>query len=194
MISNYDRRGYIGASDTRYVMGNWNTETFALWWRQKQGLDTSHFSSIYTETGSAYEHKITDYLGIFDTDQQITNGRLRVNFDAIEDDCVIEIKTHKAKPNWVPEKAYVQQVQVQMFISGKKQAKIIAYELEDADYEDWDRDVDGERISFFFYDYDEDFINDYLPRFKYLVDCMERGVFPKKVEYESNIERYIYAE
>ena len=94
----------------------------------------------------------------------------------------------------MPEKAYVQQVQVQMFISGKKQAKIIAYELEDADYEDWDRDVDGERISFFFYDYDEDFINDYLPRFKYLVDCMERGVFPKKVEYESNIERYIYAE
>ena len=188
MISNYDRRGYIGASDTRFVMGNWNTESFALWWRQKQGLDNSHFTSIYTETGSAFEHKITDYLGIFDTDQQVTKGKLRVNLDAIQDDTVIEIKTHKIKPNWVPEKAYVQQVQVQMYVTGLKQAKIVAYALEDEDYEDWDRDVDGDRISFFFYDYDEDFIHDYLSRLQYLVDCMERGVFPRKDEYESNIE------
>ena len=118
MISDYDRRGYIGASDTRFVMGNWNTETFALWWRQKQGIDTSHFSSIYTETGSAFEHKITDYLGIFDTDQQVVKGRLRVNLDAIQDDTVVEIKTHKIKPNWTPEKAYIQQVQVQMYATG----------------------------------------------------------------------------
>lgn len=186
MISNLDRRGYIGASDTHFVMGNWDTETFAEWWRKKQGLDTSRFKSIYTETGNAFEHKITDYLGIFDTDQQMTEGRLRVNFDAIQDDTVIEIKTHKIKANWKPSKDHVMQVQVQMHVAGLKQAKIIAYALEDEDYEDWDREIDGDRISFFFYDYDEDFISEYLPRLYYLSKCIEEGKFPRKEDYASD--------
>ena len=169
-------------------MGNWNTDTFASWWRKKQGLDTSRFTSIYTETGNAFEHKITDYLGIFDTDQQMTEGHLRVNFDAIQDDTVIEIKTHKIKPNWKPSKDHVMQVQVQMYIAGLKQAKIIAYALEEEDYEDWEREIDGDRISFFFYDYDEEFISSYLPRLYYLSKCIEDGKFPRKEAYESFAE------
>ena len=187
MISSLDRRGYIGASDTKFVMGNWNTQTFEEWWRRKQGLDTSRFVSIYTETGNAFEHKITDFLGIMDTDQQMIDGRLRVNFDAIQDDEVIEIKTHKIKPNWKPTKDYVQQVQVQMYISKLKTAKIIAYALEDEDYEDWNREIDSNRISFFFYDYDEDFIQEYLPRLAYLSQCLEDGKFPRKEGYESYV-------
>lgn len=188
MISSFDRRDYIGASDTHFVMGNWNTATFEEWWRRKQGLDTSRFTSIYTETGTAYEHKITDFLGITDTDQQMVQGKLRVNFDAIQDGEVIEIKTHKIKPGWKPSKDYVQQVQVQMYISGLRQAKIIAYALEEEDYEDWDRAIDGNRISFFFYDYDEDFITEYLPRLSYLVECLNTGAFPRKEAYESYVE------
>ena len=187
MISSLDRRGYVGASDTKFVMGNWNTQTFEEWWRRKQGLDTSRFVSIYTETGNAFEHKITDFLGIMDTDQQMIDGRLRVNFDAIQDDEVIEIKTHKIKPNWKPTKDYVQQVQVQMYISKLKTAKIIAYALEDEDYEDWNREIDSNRISFFFYDYDEDFIQEYLPRLAYLSQCLEDGKFPRKEGYESYV-------
>lgn len=185
MISDSDRRWYIGASDTKFVMGNWDTKTFEEWWRRKQGLDTSRFVSIYTETGNAFEHKITDFLGIMETDQQMIDGHLRVNFDAIQDDEVIEIKTHKIKPNWKPTKDYVQQVQVQMYISKLKTAKIIAYALEDEDYEDWNREIDSNRISFFFYDYDEDFIKEYLPRLKYLSKCLESGKFPRKEVYES---------
>ncbi len=187
MISSLDRRGYIGASDTKFVMGNWNTQTFEEWWRRKQGLDTSRFISIYTETGNAFEHKITDFLGIMDTDQQMIKGKLRVNFDAIQDDEVIEIKTHKIKPNWKPTKDYVQQVQVQMYISKLKTAKIIAYALEDEDYEDWNREIDSNRISFFFYDYDEDFISEYLPRLAYLSQCLEDGKFPRKEGYEGYV-------
>lgn len=187
MISSLDRRGYIGASDTKFVMGNWNTQTFEEWWRRKQGLDTSRFVSIYTETGNAFEHKITDFLGIMDTDQQMIDGHLRVNFDAIQDDEVIEIKTHKIKPNWKPTKDYVQQVQVQMYISKLKTAKIIAYALEDEDYEDWNREIDSNRISFFFYDYDEDFIREYLPRLAYLSQCLEDGKFPRKEGYEGYV-------
>lgn len=35
MISNHDRSGWIGASDTAMVMGNWDTETFRRWWATK---------------------------------------------------------------------------------------------------------------------------------------------------------------
>lgn len=187
MISSFDRRGYIGASDTHFVMGNWNTATFEEWWRRKQGLDTSRFVSVYTETGNAFEHKITDFLGITETDQQMVQGRLRVNFDAIQDGEVIEIKTHKIKPNWKPSKDHVMQVQVQMYIAGLKTAKIIAYALEEEDYADWDRPIDGDRISFFFFDYDPDFIATYLPKLEYLSKCIDEGKFPRKEAYESYV-------
>jgi len=189
MIASQSRAGYIGASDTKYVMmKNWNTKTFEQWWRVKQGLDTSRVTNIYMETGTAFEHKITDLLNIEDTDQQIIDGRLRVNLDGIKDGVICEIKTHKVKPDWKPTKDYEQQVQVQMYVVGLEQAKIIAYELLDEDYEDWNREVDPDRISFYFYDYDEDFIREYLPRLKYFEHCIETGMFPRKEEYESKTD------
>lgn len=195
MVSNSDRQGFIGASDTHYVMGNWATDTFAKWWRQKQGLDNSTFTSIYTETGSAFEHKITEFLGILDIDQQETFGRLRVNLDGIKDGVIQEIKTHKKRAGWKPSKDYFQQVQVQMFLFKIPSARIIAYELLDEDYENWDNPIDEKRIDFFYYDYDEEFIKSYLPRFCYLSNCLDEGLFPKKEKYESEIQMYqLYAD
>ena len=64
MISNHDRSYYIGASDTKYVMSNWNTKTFQKWWLKKIGLDTSNIQNKYTMAGTYYEHKIIDALEI----------------------------------------------------------------------------------------------------------------------------------
>ena len=35
VISEQDRSGWFGASDTSYIMGNWNTKTFKNWWAKK---------------------------------------------------------------------------------------------------------------------------------------------------------------
>ena len=39
MIQSQDRSGYIGASDTSMVVGNWNRKTFEKWWLEKLGLN-----------------------------------------------------------------------------------------------------------------------------------------------------------
>ena len=76
MIASKDRSGYIGASDTRFVMGNWNTKTFENWWREKQGLLQNNFTNEAMMAGTAYEHKILDSLGIvgLEKDKQIIKG------------------------------------------------------------------------------------------------------------------------
>ena len=33
MIADHDRSGWIGASDTAFVIGNWKTKTWENWWR-----------------------------------------------------------------------------------------------------------------------------------------------------------------
>ena len=84
MISNKDRSGYIGASDTKFVIGNWSTKTFEKWWMKKIGIETKSFSNKYTSAGNNFEHKIIDALDIpnIEKDKQIIKGRLRVNLDA----------------------------------------------------------------------------------------------------------------
>lgn len=192
MISTSSRIKYIGASDTHHVMGNWDTATFAKWWRQKQGIDTSSFHSIYTDTGTAFEHKIAEQIGMDDIDRQIyIDGiNIRVNLDGTLDGEIIEIKTYKYRPNWKPSKDYRSQVQVEMWADKKKSAMVVAYALEEDDYEDWTRPVDAGRLSYYPFDYDVDFIIDYLPRVIYLSDCIDKGLFPRKDAYESQLDEY----
>ena len=94
MISDKDRSGYIGASDTDKVIGNWKTKTFEKWWMQKLGINRDHFNNKYTSAGTHYEHKILESLGIpMEFDKQVVVGRLRVNLDGNTEDCIFECKT-----------------------------------------------------------------------------------------------------
>lgn len=183
MISNHDRSGYIGASDTKYVVGNWKTQTFANWWLKKQGIDTSHFDNKYTLAGTNYEHKIVDSLNIenVEKDKQIIQGRLRVNLDANTKDKIYEIKTYQYEKGFDlnKHKDYVQQVQVQMYASGIHKAEIVAYGLETKDYDNYFNSIDSERISRYEIPYDEKWINEvYLPKFKIIEKCLIEGRFP----------------
>lgn len=185
MISNHDRSGYIGASDTKYVVGNWNTKTFTQWWLKKQGIDTSNIENKYTLAGTNYEHKIIDFLNVEDIekDKQIIIGRLRVNLDANTKDKIYEIKTFQNQRGFDIDrhKDYVQQVQVQMYASGIHSAEIVAYGLEPSDYDNYFHDIDGERLFRFEIQYDEDWINNvYLPRYKILEECLIEGRYPKE--------------
>ena len=182
MITSKDRSYYIGASDTSYVVGNWETKSFAKWYGEKQDIYSNDFSNVYMQAGTFLEHRILDHLDINDLekDKQIIKGRLRINLDGNTNDTIYEVKTHKADKPFKVSKRYREQVIVQMYGSGIKKAYIVSYGLENEDYNNFYRDIDADRLEVHEIDYDEKFINDiYLPRFNYLVECLDKGVFPK---------------
>ena len=183
MIADKDRSGYFGASDTSYIMGNWKTKTWLQWWMQKIGANNDHFENRYTLAGTNYEHKILQSLGIpgLRLDEQIIHEhlKLRVNYDGLTDDCTYECKTYKLEKGWKMPKKYWQQVQVQMYAKGITKGQIIAYGLEEADYDNFLRPIDPARIRREDIIYDSAWISmEYLPRLRILADCLKKGMIP----------------
>lgn len=181
MITSKDRSYYIGASDTAFVVGNWNTKTFEKWYGTKLGIYSMDFVSASMRTGTAYEHRIIKALNIKDmeTDKQVITGRLRVNLDGNTTDTIYEIKTTNSKPV-KPYKEYINQVNVEMYGTGFRNAYIVLYEVTEAEYKNYYLEIDTERLYFFKVDYNEEFINNiYLPRFNHLSECLDKGVWPK---------------
>ena len=184
MIQSQDRSGYIGASDVQYVIGNWKTKTWEKWWMQKLGINQDHFDNIYTMAGTNWEHRILDSLHLpnLEKDRQfiIEDLRLRVNLDGNTPDRIKEVKTYQWAKGWAktPPK-YINQVQVQMFGSKIFGADIVAYGLEEADYNNFLRDLDPGRLKQIEVPYDPKWIETvYLPKHMILCDCLKRGVFP----------------
>lgn len=182
MIASKDRSGYIGASDTQYVMGNWNTKTFENWWRTKQGIVQDNFTNEAMQAGTAFEHKILDALGIPDLekDKQIIIDLLRVNLDGNTKTKIYEVKTHSAEKPFKVSKNYRMQVNVEMYALRVREACIVAYGLEKDDYKNFFREIDKERLTFHEIEYDEEFIQEYEKRLFYLIKCLKSGMFPQE--------------
>ena len=189
MISNKDRSKYIGASDTKYVMMDWETKTFRKWWLVKLGLEQNDFDNKYTRAGNNYEHKIVDALnikGIIKDKQIIVLEKLRVNLDANTENEIHEIKTYKYINGFDLKKHqdYQDQVQVEMFASGIHNAYIDTYGLSEEEYRNFFEDIDINRLSHYKIEYDEKWINTkYLPRITILIQCLKELRFPTKEEY-----------
>ena len=182
MIQSKDRSGYIGASDTSYVVGNWNTKSFDNWWLEKIGIRTNKLNTEALMAGNNYEHKILEALEIpnLEMDKQIIINRLRVNLEGNTDDCIYEVKTHNANKEFKVTKQYWRQAQVEMYASKIHDLYIISYSLQENDYKNYFNKIDKERIQKTKVDYDEEFINnEYLPRLNILTECLEKGIFPK---------------
>lgn len=188
MITDQDRSGWFGASDTQYIMGNWKTKTFRKWWMQKLGLDDSHYTTRAMNAGTYYEHAILEHIGVPRRDNQIIipHLKLRVNLDGDGPGWICEVKTHKVENKFKVTNAYWQQVQVQMYAKLTVEkvlpyAEIAAYGLTEADYRNFFNDIDPMRLKRHPIAYDTGFTEKYLPRLKYLADCLERGVFPSEI-------------
>ncbi|MBE6556104.1 MAG: hypothetical protein E7663_07775 [Ruminococcaceae bacterium] len=180
MIKDHDRSGWIGASDTHIVMGSWQTAGFRRWFAIKLGLATNTYTNRYMQTGTHFEHKILDALGIKRRDRQIRikKLRLRVNLDGEDRAVVHEIKTHKS-PKFKVTRAYWQQAQVEMFATGK-QLVIDAYRLLPEDYENYFREINLGRHTEHPVPYDAAWIEQcFLPRVRVLADAIKKGVFPE---------------
>lgn len=188
MIANNDRSGFFGASDSSYIIGNWQTKSFNNWWLVKLGLNKIDFTNDAMKAGTNYEHKILDSLDIkgLEKDKQIIIDRLRVNLDGNTAEKIYEVKTYRYENGFKVPKTYVNQVLVQMYASNIKSAVIVAYGLLENEYDNYFCEIDHERLSIHEIEYDEIFIQDeYLPKLEYLTKCLKEGKFPKKEEYES---------
>lgn len=182
MISDKDRSGYFGASDTDRVIGSTKTKTFHKWWMEKLGIRQSSFSNIFLEAGTYYEHPILDALGIpLEKDKQIVIEplRLRVNLDGNTEDTIYEVKTYKIENGFHVPLKYQRQVWVQMYATGMRKAYIVSYGLNASDYKNFFHPIDHARLQLHPVEYNEQFIEQtYLPRLRYLSECLTKGVFP----------------
>lgn len=189
MISNKDRSNYFGASDTKYIIGNWNTKTFQKWWLQKLGLNNINFDNEYTKAGTNFEHNILDSLEIegLEKDKQIINDRLRVNLDGNTATKIYEVKTYKYEKGFdlKRHKDYINQVQVQMYATKIYKAEIVAYGLLENDYNNYFNKIEKARLSHYEIEYDPIFIKEiYCPRLNYLTKCLKEGSIPNIQEFE----------
>lgn len=181
MIQSQDRSGYIGASDTSMVVGNWKTKTFEKWWLEKLGLNKNNLSTESIKAGNNYEHKILDSLEIegLEKDKQIIIDRLRVNLDGNTSTCIYEVKTHNANKEFIVSKQYWRQAQVEMYASEIYRLYIVAYGLVEKDYINYFNEINKERLQIIPIEHDKDFINnEYLPKLKILTKCLKEGVYP----------------
>jgi len=187
MIKNQDRSRYIGASDTSFVVGNWETDTFFKWWQSKMGLNfRPKFQNRYTLAGTFYEHALLDTIPLVEKDKQIIipELHLRVNYDGNVGDKIIEVKTFKDDKEFKVSKTYWRQAQVEMYAMGSKELTFLAYPLSEEHYKNYFIPIDKRKRIFIPCEYDPQFIREYLPKLKYMGMCMEHGRFPIKRDYE----------
>lgn len=196
MIHEYDRSGWFGGSDCRYVMAkNRNTQTWKRWWDMKLGhIEGNMIDNIYTRAGNLYEHPILYSIHPDMTvDGQILmeKYRLRVNYDGWHDGVIYEVKTHKSEKPFEISTAYWQQCQVEMFVYRSmseqwflpplKELYLVSYALAPDEYyvEDGEVEIDENRIIFHKVKYEKSFIKgEYLPQVRELAKAMKKGKFP----------------
>jgi len=184
MISSKDRSGWIGASDTSYVVGNWNTKSFKKWYLEKLGLRQNTIETKAMKCGNAFEHKILDVIGC-EMDMQLLfpELKLRVNYDGNTKDTIYEVKTHRADKEFKITKGYWRQAQVEMLGFKLKfgfipKLYITSYALSEREYKNYFSEIDKEKIQYHEVEYDESFIEEYLKKLDVLSNCMNKGIMP----------------
>jgi len=193
------RHGWIGASDTRFVMSNFDTKTFYLWWLEKIKARQSDFTNEAMIAGTVWEHRILDFIaqknGVsIQKDEQIKirKLRLRVNYDGTTRTNIIEVKTHNAEKPYKVSKAHFEQVQVEMYAKGIKTAQIASYALTAEDYSNFFNAIDESRLKLHDVEYDEDWVNtSYLPRLRYLAYCLKNKFVPNINEYKEKEDVFV---
>lgn len=201
MITDFDRSLKFGASDTSIIMGGWKGKTFNNWWLEKVGLlEHEEFSNVYTEAGNRFEIPVLESLGIdgMEYGKRVVWGEceaLTVNLDGNTDDTNHEVKSvmlEKAMdyPRRVPRNHW-RQTQVQMLASGLRKTELDVYGILEEEYdmirEGWQPtvfDIEPGRLFKVPVEYDEKFIAKYLPRLRYLAECLENGRQPRLEEVE----------
>ncbi len=189
MIASQDRSGYFGASDVKFITGNWNTKTWMEWYLEKLGIPRKHIVTPAMSAGTHWEHRILDAIDpLIEKDKQIIveDLLLRVNYDGTTEDTDHEVKTYSFEKKFNA-KQYYQQVQVQMFAGGYRKAKIHAYGLIAEEYDNYFLPVDLGRLQEIPVGYDPQWIEAvFLPKISRLSVCLREGRIPEEVLMNGN--------
>lgn len=170
------------------MMGRFDTRSFSDFWALKCGYDVPGYHSVYMDAGNAYEIPVIREVERV-TGRRIRPGRralytprlrLRVNYDGLTRDRLIEIKTAKRAFSRVP-RGYWMQCQVLMYRTGRRVCELWLYVMKPEDYSMlWFPGIDPERLRRYEIEYDRDWIESrYLPRLRYLAHCLRWGTWPK---------------
>ena len=182
MIHDKSRDGWFGGSDTRFIVGNWNTKTFRDWFMTKLGIVQNNIETRQMNAGTHKEGQILDFISPFvEKDKQIRIPELllRVNLDGNIGKHIIEVKTHSADKPFKVSKAYWQQIQVQMYGYGTTDGEIVSYGLTEEDCRNYFLPTDAERLMHHPIPYDKVWVEQtYLPRLKRLAECLKEGRMP----------------
>lgn len=188
MITNPDRSGWFGASDSRFMVAkNRTSKSWLEWWNEKLGYQAREIHSEAIAAGTAWEHKILDAVDpAIRKDHQvlIEKYRLRVNYDGDKDGTIYEVKTHNFLKEFKVTNPYWYQAQAEMYAWKLKYGQvprlyIVAYGLIEQEYKDYSGRVDDSRIEMYQVEYDKAFIQDrYLPNLKELCRALRKGRFP----------------
>lgn len=188
MIKNKDRSKWFGASDTSFIMGNYDTATFKNWWLVKLGIINNTFTTRAMFIGSEKEHQILDSISSEiqkDKQVKIRKLRLRVNYDGTTNIQIMEVKTTALEQvtKALNNKQYFMQVQVQMYALRRKTAELRVYGLTAEDYKNIFLPVDKDRLFQVDIKRDDEFLAKYLIRLRYLVRCLKKRVIPTNEDY-----------
>ena len=188
MIADHDRSGWIGASDTDYVVGNWDTATWEKWMLTKLGIHESRIETIAMNAGTNKEHQILEHIGCDRTDRQILlpEYRLRINLDGEIGRKVCECKTYGFDKGFKLPLKYKRQVWVQMFGAETDTASVYAYGLTDEDYRNYFLPIDENRLMEFPIEYNREFIEKYREPLTVLARCIEEGRLPNEAERDNH--------
>ena len=194
MISNNDRSGYFGASDTSMVVASSRTtKSFKQWWAVKMGDMESDFKGSWaTDAGNRYEHPILDSISekiMKDRQIIIEPLKLRVNYDGDLRGTIYEVKTYRSDKVFAVSKAYWRQAQVEMYAYKEMQEElklppfkklyIVSYPLYPDEYNAQEITIDPSRLRFEPINYDKTFIKEqFLPEIKHLARCLKKRKMP----------------
>ena len=78
MIKNKDRSGWFGASDTKFIMSNWNTSTFMSWFQSKIGTKDNSFSNVYTVSGNIKEHQLSKHYAETHKEKIVLDRQIKI--------------------------------------------------------------------------------------------------------------------
>ena len=166
------------------------TKTFEKWWLEKLGLNKNKLSNEVMKAGKTPQEasKIDRIVNLMrmieikelEKDKQIIKDRLRANLDGNTNTCIYEVKTYNIAKEFKVSKQYWRQAQVEMYASGIHKLYIVAYGLQEDDYNNYFNEIDKNRLKLINVDYDKKFIeNEYLPKLKVLTECLKKGGFPE---------------
>ena len=156
-----DRNVYVGGSDVPTILGINKYKTKFELAREKVGIEEKPFiSNPYTQFGNQLEPDIRDYINAVNGTNFIVNTyhneerSIRSNVDGIdlEENILLEIKTHGKNPNM---KVYEAQMQLYMAQIGAEVGWLALYERP----ENFDIEFDADRLKIKEVERDEEYIN-----------------------------------